>query len=259
MVRHLDDYITSYGRFGKCSDCGFHSEATALIRKKRFCEDCKEEKYPDEKPEFQETDARFKCRAGKCGAKNLSFREILIGSCCKDAAKAISDNVWESKYERDVMNKIYMKIKTARCSFNSKIDEAEGELYSAKNAVRAAKEALKKAEERVLAAEVNLGYARIKHRDLTKLEKKSEKRVLVITKAAFEEHDEPPAKKPRKEEVNEKLECRLCLESYTEDRPSAIIIPCAHMFCYNCISSLPQKNCPNCRAEFTDNNVYKTH
>ena len=61
------------------------------------------------------------------------------------------------------------------------------------------------------------------------------------------------------EELLDKVSCKVCMEKFDDEHPEATIIPCAHKFCFKCLSSLPQKNCPNCRARFTMKNVYKLH
>ncbi|CAG5108317.1 Oidioi.mRNA.OKI2018_I69.chr1.g3738.t1.cds [Oikopleura dioica] len=256
----LDKFVSSYGELGQCSECESACESTCLIRGKRFCKECKDEKYPKKVVEFQDSDATFKCRAESCGADKLSYREVLVGSCCEAAIRKTPSSLWEARNERNLMSNMYMKIKKERYSSNSKFYEAQDAFYSAVGKVRAAEEALKKAKENVKTAEKKVQLARNNQKFLRQLEDKSEKRVLIITKAAFRDHDEPLAKKVKlNESGNENNECRVCLRPYNDDRPEAIIIPCAHKFCFYCISSLLQKKCPNCRAEFTDNNVYKTH
>lgn len=63
----------------------YAAEATALIKGKRYCKECKEEEYPNESVEFQDSDATFRCRARSCGADELSYYEWIVGSCCEAA------------------------------------------------------------------------------------------------------------------------------------------------------------------------------
>ena len=75
-------------------------ESTALIKGKRFCRKCKDEMHPKSGAEFQDSDAKFKCRAESCGAEKLSLRETLIGSCCKDALMKQPDSISCNDLER---------------------------------------------------------------------------------------------------------------------------------------------------------------
>ena len=86
------------------------------------------------------------------------------------------------------MSTIYMKIKEERYSSNTKFYEAQDDFYTAIGKVRVAEEALKKAKENVKTAEEKVQSARNNQRFLRKLEDKSEKRLLFITKAAFRDH-----------------------------------------------------------------------
>ncbi|CAG5091109.1 Oidioi.mRNA.OKI2018_I69.PAR.g12859.t1.cds [Oikopleura dioica] len=170
---NLDEYVVSYGEFGKCDNCENASEETACIRGKRYCKDCKNEKQPKSSAEFQESDATFKCRERACSADNLSYRECAIGVCCETALKS------------DPGNDTYYY-----------------------------------------------------HCD---------------------DDDEPEAKKKKQNEDNEKPSCKVCFFPFDNDHPEAVIIPCGHKACFNCISKLPEKDCPSCRAKFSDENVYKVY
>ena len=64
--------------------------STAKINDIRVCEECKAEKYPQvTEVEFIDSDADFKCPAYSCGYQYNSFREQIIGYCCKEASKKI--------------------------------------------------------------------------------------------------------------------------------------------------------------------------
>ena len=54
--------------------------------------------------------------------------------------------------------------------------------------------------------------------------------------------------------------CKVCFEKYDKiECLRATVIPCGHQSCFTCLSSLPAKNCPTCRAEFTDENLFKLY
>ncbi|CAG5106003.1 Oidioi.mRNA.OKI2018_I69.chr1.g2637.t1.cds [Oikopleura dioica] len=259
--KSLEKFVTSFGNFGKCDECGCARESTALIRGRRYCKSCKEKKKWVTPAKFQDSDATFKCPAGSCGATKLSFREHIVGYCCEAALARTPDDIWEAKIEHEAMSKLYLEIREDNNSSFEKIMDARRDLINARNKVETKEEELKKAKENVPLAEKRLRFANTNEVYLRKLHEKSEKRVLIITNAAFLRDDAPGpvAKKAKQEDVNEQNQCKVCFHPYNEERPEAIIIPCAHKFCFNCITSLREKNCPNCRAKFTDNNVYKTH
>ncbi|CAG5105256.1 Oidioi.mRNA.OKI2018_I69.chr1.g1966.t2.cds [Oikopleura dioica] len=252
MFRRLEEFVTSYGNFGKCFNCDDPCESTGVIRGRRFCEGCKELNYPKEDTIFRESDATFKCRAENCGAEKLSFREFFIGSCCEAALAKEPYDFIAAKDEHEIINKIYLQTKKER---HSSLTAS----FFAKRELRSARESLKKAQENVLTAEDKCKSTALNVCKLRSLHEKSEKRVLLVTKVAFQRHEWPAAKKARHDEVNEKHQCRICLHPYDDDRQEAIIIPCAHKFCFYCIAALHEKKCPNCRAYFTVKDVYKTH
>ena len=47
--------------------------------------------------------------------------------------------------------------------------------------------------------------------------------------------------------INTHFECSICYQVYEDPR----VIPCGHTFCFNCISSITNKQCPTCRAEWS--------
>ena len=61
------------------------------------------------------------------------------------------------------------------------------------------------------------------------------------------------------EDEDEKESCRICFEKFGEMHPEAAIYPCGHMACYYCLSTLPQKQCPTCRAPFTQRKILKLY
>ena len=60
---------------------------TAVIDSKPYCRGCESKKFPDSKAAFEKSDAKFFCPMKKCGADNLTFEQVYIGSCCEDASK----------------------------------------------------------------------------------------------------------------------------------------------------------------------------
>lgn len=83
---NLDDVVVVDGNLQlKLSSINFElraCESTALIDGKRFCKECKKKQHPKKAVDFQDSDAIC---AGSCGADKLTFREVLVGSCCEDA------------------------------------------------------------------------------------------------------------------------------------------------------------------------------
>ena len=84
------------------------------------------------------------------------------------------------------MSKIHEQIRDKRTDAHFKCYEAEDNLDDMKAEEREAQEALKKAKENVKMAEEEALAARRNREYFRKLEIQSEKRVLIITKAAFE-------------------------------------------------------------------------
>lgn len=62
-------------------------EETALINNERYCQKCVSIKFPNETAKFEKTDAKLSCPAmdNKCGAKNLSCDQFMVGTCCENA------------------------------------------------------------------------------------------------------------------------------------------------------------------------------
>jgi len=89
-------------------------------------------------------------------------------------------------------------------------------------------------------------------------------RLQLIAKIAAEEdnsdlddnNDPAPTDNGASESADEN--CKVCFENYAEgDHQKAAVIPCGHQACFGCLSSLPQKTCPTCRADFTDDKILK--
>ena len=186
----------------------FHSSAvdsTALIEGKRFCEECIPERYTNKLLEFQQSDATYKCRAESCGADKLSPQEFLIGTCCEAAMTKIHSvlgnilnpenfqlilHLVENKLEDEhqMISKIHHQIRDQIASEGEKMEDADKELSDLEAKVREAKEALKKAKENAKIADEKLEALDSNRQALRGLLQKSEKRVLIVTKAAFKDH-----------------------------------------------------------------------
>ncbi|CAG5111562.1 Oidioi.mRNA.OKI2018_I69.chr2.g5858.t1.cds [Oikopleura dioica] len=254
--------VTSYGTYGQCHECKYAVDSTAEIRGKRICSECKEKKYPKSSAKFQATDATFKCPARNCEADKLSYHEFYVGSCCDTALNR--EITAEKEEECVLMQKLYKQAKQDEKPFIKESYDSQFAMYDAKEKVRMlewqlddAKSELTIAEDKCAAAEKKLETKKEWRRKIQKRLFIAARTVAKIDNRAFENEIAP--KKARQKEVNEKHQCRICLHPYDDERPEAIIIPCAHKFCFNCISALSDKKCPNCRADFADNNVYKTH
>ena len=193
------------------------------------------------------------------------MQKIYQKSLSKGVNDHFSERVWKA---RDSLRNAEISV-WAKEYF---LDEAEKKVQIAKEELKAAKELEKIEKEKLASEEKALDESKI-------WRKKVKRRLFIAGRTVMEEDDMDPskikapiefthyifpqdksaAKKARKDEVNEKLQCKVCFHRYSDERPEAIIIPCAHKFCFNCISTLPEKKCPNCRAKFTNKNVYKTH
>ena len=83
------------------------------------------------------------------------------------------------------MSKMFLQIKEENSASHGKIVEAQNELHSARQKVHEAEAALKKAKLNVPVAEQKVKSAQANQALLRKLHEKSEKRILIITNAAF--------------------------------------------------------------------------
>ncbi|CAG5105019.1 Oidioi.mRNA.OKI2018_I69.chr1.g1762.t1.cds [Oikopleura dioica] len=244
----LDDgFVTSHGSFGKCAECQQLRRSTTEINGERYCKICFLKHPPGKKiAVFEETNAKFRCYK-KCGANQLSWRDFFIGSCCEDAASWI-----DSKFKYDILaavNQIYEELLEEEKAQKNKRERAHKK-------VEDLKKQLEMAENDAVDADQELECVKVFRR-------KVQKRSLFLTKETMKD-DNPDLDTtdevklvPEEKEVNEKLRCKVCFETYDEEHPQAAVIPCGHKACLNCLSSLPQKNCPTCRAEFTDDKIFK--
>ncbi|CAG5108323.1 Oidioi.mRNA.OKI2018_I69.chr1.g3741.t1.cds [Oikopleura dioica] len=263
-------FVTSYGTYGKCDECEHAVDSTAEIRGKRYCSVCKEKKFPKSTAKFQDTDAAFKCPAKNCEADKLSYHQFYVGSCCDVALnREISD---EEEEECLLIQKIYQQSKRDEESSVRNSWDARDSFDDARRKVRNIKHELCVAEQQAGFAKKKCDAAERKEKTSREWHNKVKKRLFVAAKAVQDSSSSSSdssdsdddvifvtKKKAKQDEVIEKLQCKVCFNPFDDNRPEAIIIPCAHKFCFNCISALPEKKCPNCRTDFTDNNVYKTH
>ncbi|CAG5108325.1 Oidioi.mRNA.OKI2018_I69.chr1.g3742.t1.cds [Oikopleura dioica] len=239
-----DDLVVDYGSIGKCDLCEKAHGSTTDLFGERYCTICAYKQYPENKTAvFVKTDAKFKCPAG-CGANNLSYEELQIGSCCTKAAnKTYSTFRYESVA---IVNGIYEEAREEE-------EAAEKNAATSNEEVELAKKALAKAEEKAKNAEDELGKKKA-------WRKKVQKRSVVLTKHAMkEDNSDLVNSEDDNNESKEKPKCKVCFENYSEDRPEAAIFPCGHKACFICLSSLPQKTCPTCRAAFTADKILKLY
>jgi len=267
--------VTDFGTRGKCVNCAEYEylmkiyrytfnlsayEFTADIDFKRYCRCCVSRKFPKLTVKYEKTDAKFSCPASishkvVCDAKELTYDEFYVGSCCKNAA------LWTyelGKFDRQMtLQFIYDDARKAE-------DSAEREAENADAKVVEAKKILEKAEKTAADAATSLGEKK-------KWRKTVQKRALFLANEAMKEdnsdladetdEDEMENRKKRKidEEEADKLTCKICFEKYDNEHIEATIIPCGHKSCFQCLSSLTPKNCPTCRARFTKRNLYKLY
>ncbi|CAG5085965.1 Oidioi.mRNA.OKI2018_I69.PAR.g11066.t2.cds [Oikopleura dioica] len=220
------NYETSIGSFRKCEFCNHLTESTAEYDGQRICELCSSSKFPERTFTFKQSDAKFKCpaplsRLEDSGAKELSYRDYWIGSCCENALERTHNT---RNYDCfSVVNRYFYESKMEEDSAKSKVTEAEKKLVEAKKQVELA-------EKNVQAASEELNTKKIWRTP--------------------EEENKPM-------EDNEKLKCKVCFELYDDDHLQAAVSPCGHKACFQCLSSLPQKTCPTCRADFTADQILK--
>ena len=69
--------------------------------------------------------------------------------------------------------------------------------------------------------------------------------------------DEPPEKKAKNDDANEKSPCKVCFFHFDDERPEAALTSCGHKACVPCLDALQPKTCPICRAEFTEEQILK--
>ncbi|CAG5094368.1 Oidioi.mRNA.OKI2018_I69.XSR.g13493.t1.cds [Oikopleura dioica] len=282
-------FVNSYGKFGRCENCKYAVDSTAEIQGRRLCRECKDEKHPKSSAKFQETDATFKCPAKSCGADKLSYREFYVGSCC-DAA--LDRDVREEKNEELLlMQKIYHQSKADEKIFREKWEETNLSIYPAKMTVEDIEVKLYFAKEKLKMKEDDAAKAWEKHLAKTNWRKKVQKRIFIAAKSLAKEDnsdfEEEPVEKRSKQNAEHNSRsssdedsdaeenratsperpsfysfvltprCMVCDFGFDNEHQEAIITPCGHKACFNCISNLSEKKCPKCKADFTDENVYK--
>jgi len=254
-------FVTDFGTRGKCVNCVNASEFTAEIDSKIYCKSCGSRKFTKSSVKYEKTDAIFACPASisgkqRCSVTELTYDEYYVGSCCENAAQ------WTYK-----TGKLFRQ-KTVQLIYeNARKDEdtAETRLENADKKVAEARNLLEKATQNQINSDRSLGEKK-------KWRKTVQKRALFLANEAMKEDnsdleaDETDEKeienrKKRKmdDEEADKLTCKVCLEKYDNEHIEATIIPCGHKSCFQCLSSLPRKNCPTCRARFTKRNLYKLY
>jgi len=278
----LDHFVIDHGARGKCHSCErFYSE-TASINNKAICRTCFSKNHPNNSTaKFEKSDAKFRC-IQKCGAENLSFDEFFVGTCCVGASTSFLHRI----------KKFFLKFKFFleiffQNSFTQKLYEesrekegiAEIKAEKAEKKVKACKRALDDAEKEAKEALDDLS-------DKKKWRKKVQKRALLVATKAMKEDNsdleneieaENGDRNSDQQTDTNKETCTVCFEIYgVGDRQKSAIFPCGHQACYGCLSSLPprcpslaigfppgldtllpQKSCPTCRADFTDDKILK--
>ncbi|CBY32047.1 unnamed protein product [Oikopleura dioica] len=230
----LDKFVVSNGDRGQCFGCKNFYYETAVVSSKAYCRKCFSKNFPDNSnAKFEKTDAKFRCRK-TCGAEDLSFDQFFIGNCCVDASRSIGK---------------------CNCTAETKAETAAKKVVTCRKALEDAEKEKQEAND-----ELN---------DKKKRRKIIQKRALFLGSAAMKEdnselesEEEGENKKNNSGERNvtntEGETCKVCFEIYAEgDRQKSAIIPCGHQACLGCLSSLPQKSCPTCRADFTDDKILK--
>ncbi|CAG5099710.1 Oidioi.mRNA.OKI2018_I69.XSR.g16647.t1.cds [Oikopleura dioica] len=183
---------------------------------------------------------------GGCGSDQLSVRERFVGSCCDKAAYSLPA---ENKYEIVcIVNRIYEEARKYEGVAEEKVEDAKKKVATAKKALEDAETEENKAREEL---EKNRNWR-----------KRVQKRSLILTENAMKEENSDldssdESDETNGEEENEKPKCKVCFELFGNDHPEAVLITCGHKGCFGCLSSLPQKTCPFCRADFTEDKILK--
>ncbi|CAG5099708.1 Oidioi.mRNA.OKI2018_I69.XSR.g16646.t1.cds [Oikopleura dioica] len=194
-----------------------------------------------------DSNEKWKCHddVGGCGSE-LSFSESVVGSCCEKAAIRLPPT---EKFEFVlIVNRIYERARKDE-------DIAEEKVKDAKKEVANAKKVLKFAEDKENEACKELEKKKI-------WRKKVQKRSVLLTKHAMKEENSDLESSDELVEVdgekeNKKLKCKVCFELFDDEHREAVLTTCGHKACFKCLSSLPQKTCPTCRADFTEDKILK--
>ncbi|CAG5083232.1 Oidioi.mRNA.OKI2018_I69.PAR.g10318.t1.cds [Oikopleura dioica] len=177
------------------------------------------------------SDAELKCPAANCEAKNLSFREFKIGKCCD---KAMAKQNKKALDNQEYVSLVHQNLKAAQLV----VEKGEGRL---KNAEIAAKQA----EDYVELEKKNLEWAK---KDIERMKGcLKDAYLMAYTKSLRElsiSEDEGPA-------------CNVCLEGYNKEERHECTLHCGHRSCHKCLTGLPEKICPICRKEFTNEQIIK--
>ncbi|CBY10828.1 unnamed protein product [Oikopleura dioica] len=56
---------------------------------------------------------------------------------------------------------------------------------------------------------------------------------------------------------NDRNSCAICLEKYDDKKRIECTLLCGHRSCFECLTQLPNKNCPTCRKAFTNEQIIK--
>ncbi|CBY19974.1 unnamed protein product [Oikopleura dioica] len=56
---------------------------------------------------------------------------------------------------------------------------------------------------------------------------------------------------------NDRNSCAVCLEKYDDKKRIECTLLCGHRSCFECLTQLPNENCPTCRKAFTNEQIIK--
>ncbi|CAG5095462.1 Oidioi.mRNA.OKI2018_I69.XSR.g14198.t1.cds [Oikopleura dioica] len=211
---------------------------------------------------FDESDAKFKC-PGSCGSENLTHREYILGACCKNASKSTDKNSIPkmlyavSKICEEVGEEEKVAVQNKK-EADKKTEELQKELEKVKLDLEKAKEVSKDAHEK---ATIKTDTRRKAHKRFFFLIQDGMKEYECDFEIAEKKKKTKDASKPeeKEKEDDEKASCKICFGKFGEMHPEAAIYPCGHKACFGCLSSLPQKQCPTCRAPFTQRKILKLY
>ncbi|CBY14418.1 unnamed protein product [Oikopleura dioica] len=243
---HLNGFVIDHGTRGQCFGCQSFLYETTHVSSQIYCRSCFTVKFPNNSTaKFEKSDAKF-CCPKKCGARNLSFDQFIIGDCCETASRWVGSLTF---YKISILNRLYVDSRNEE-------GDAETRVVTADKTVETCRQALEDAEYKAKNARDELDEKK-------KWRRKIQTRTLFMTSIEMKQDNadiENRDQNSHQQNDTNKETCTVCFDIYAEDeRQKSVIIPCGHQACFGCLSSLQQKCCPTCRAEFTDDKVFKLY
>lgn len=176
------EVVEDFGQLSQCLECECAYEETALINNERYCQECVSIEFPNETAKFEKTDLKLSCPVtdNKCGAKNLSCDQFMVGTCCKNAPYCKQDT---GNYQNYVsLDKIHDQSTDAEHDAEIKCESAEMKIETCRQNLEEAKKALELAEKESNDAQIELNEKK-------KWRRTVQKRTLYLATIAMKEDD----------------------------------------------------------------------